>query len=190
MNVQSPTSFISDSKKIGAVVDVWPLICQCLQGALAVSQVVHRVGEEAPRLNKFATGLRPLVDATGNLFQNTDRVIRLLEPLPDVPLDRTFSIGRTFVDLEGKDLREFNSLLSALCLKTSSAHNWAVMMAQHNQGAAEQIAADVASLGSIEARLSRPYAGASTNRQVLNETLEVLGTFYESMNRTLMAEVN
>lgn len=190
MNVQNPTSFISEAKRIGAVVDVWPLLCQCLQGALSVSQTAHSGGEVTLRLNRFVAGLRPLVEATGNLIQNTDRVTRLLESLPDGPLDRPFAVGRTLVDLEGKDLREFNSLLSALCLKTSSAHNWAVMVAQHHRDAAEQIRVDVASLGSIESRLSRLYAGSSTNRQVLNDALDVLGTFYESMNRILLNETN
>jgi hypothetical protein len=188
MTLQTPSAFVSDARPTGVLIDAWPLVAQALQGAVAVCQLLHCTSARDPLFGKTGTGLRPLFDATTSLIHSTDRAMRLMQALPEGPLERPFGVGAALVELEGQDLREFGSLLSALCIKTSSAHSWSIMLGQHNAAIAREIRADVAALGDIGARIARLHAGPTTNRRVIEETLEILGVFYDAMNRRLEPE--
>jgi hypothetical protein len=187
MTIQESSPFITEGKQSGPLFDTWPLVCQTLQGVLAVSQLVPGSDERTPGFGGIGTGLRPLFDATAGLVHSAEAVVRLLQSLPAGPLSRPFVLGVSLVELEGQNLSEFSSLLSSLCMKTSSACSWAVMLRQHNYAFARQISAEVAPLGSVSARVSRLHSGPATNWRALDEAIETLGVFRDSMNRLLEA---
>lgn len=188
MNVQTASSHFLASRRLGAVVDAWPLVSQALQGALAVSQLGHGSREHETRFGNGGTILRPLFDATADLIQSADRASRLLERQEGDLLERQFVPGSCLVELDSQDLREFGSLLSAFCTKTSSASSWAIMLSQHCAPVAKRIATDVAPLGSVNARIARVYSGAVSNRRGLSEVLEILGAHYDALKRSLERE--
>jgi len=190
MNVQTVSSQFLVSRRLGAIVDPWPLVSQALQGALAVSQLGHGSKEQAARFGNSGTIVRPLFDATADLIQSTDRVSRLLERQGGDLLERQFIAGACLAELDSQDLREFGSLMSALSTKASSASSWAIMLAQHCDPIARLIATDVEPLGSVSARLARVYSGAVSNRRGLNEALEILGAYYDALRRCLEREAN
>jgi hypothetical protein len=181
MNVQIAPSTPTVGNRLGAQVDPWLLISQVLQGALAVAQLTNPTAGTPGFFSKNSTSLKPLVATTLDLIHHADRTIRLLESHPPHSLDRSFQMGNSLIGLAGQDLREFNSILSGLCLKTSAANSWATMLVQHAPLIAEQVTADVASLGNVASKISRLYGGGYSNRQAIDEALQVLGAFYDSM---------
>ncbi|WP_029074421.1 hypothetical protein [Kaistia adipata] len=189
MNVQTALPGPTVGIRSGAKVDPWLIISQVLQGAVAVAQLSSPLAGTAGFFSKNSTSLKPLVTTTLDLIHHADRALRLLETDALRPLERPFRVGSCSIVLGGQDLREFNSILSGLCLKTSGAHSWATMLAQHAPQLAEQLSADVASLGNVPARVANLYGGSFTNRQAIDEALQVLGAYYDSMELLTQAGI-
>lgn len=183
MDAQITPSNSTAGIRPAARVDPWLLISQVLQGTVAVAQLTNSAPPTTSFFSQRTTSLKPLVGTTLDLIHHADRVIRLLESDVSQPLDRPFTAGTSWMDLAGQDLREFNSIHSGLCLKTSSAHSWATMLAQHSSPIAQQVKADVTSLGNVPARVSRLYGGTFTGRHAVDEALQILGAFYDSMEQ-------
>lgn len=181
MNMQIAPSNPTVGTRSGAKVDPWLIISQVLQGAVAVAQLSNPPAGTTSFFSNSSTSLKPLVTTTLDLIHHADRAIRLFETAPLNPLDRPFRTGSSLIVLAGQDLREFNSIHSGLCLKTSGAHSWAAMLTQHAPPIAEQVSADVASIGNVPARVANLYGGNVTGRQAIDEALQILGAYYDAM---------
>lgn len=188
MNVQTGSSHFLHSRQSKAVVDSWPLVSQALQGALAVSQLGHVSGAGEARFGNGGPILRPLIEAVADLIHSIDRVSRLLERQDGDLLERQCAAGACLMELDSQDLREFGTLMSSLCTKTSSASSWAIMLSQHSAPLARQVAADVSPLGSVSSRIAKVHAEPVSNRRGLHEALEILGTYYGALGRVLERE--